>query len=86
MGLEEELADILAKEMAREIDEELMSDMMVAAMGWTKVKNHYYYNNRHAVDIANWLEENCQGEYKRMAGSFLFELEKDATMFILRWS
>lgn len=86
MGLEENIANKIALQMAQEIDDSLMADML-EAVGWTKIKHgFYYFNNQHAVNIRDWLDEHCQGHYRRLGPYFLFELEKDATMFILRWS
>ncbi len=43
-------------------------------------------NNKH--DMNRWCEENCKGLWrseKFHALYWQFELEKDATMFMLRW-
>jgi len=34
----------------------------------------------------DWCQKNCQGQwYYQTEGVFDFELEKDATMFMLKW-
>lgn len=85
MGLEEDLAQKISKELAQEIDNELLADIYVA-YGWTKVENQFYYNAKHAVDISYWIANHCQGKATRIGRHWLFELEKDATMYILRWA
>ena len=85
MNLEEEMLAQLGQEMANEVDREILWGMLIG-IGWTRVTLSRLQDNKHAVDIGYWLAENCQGEYKRNGRDFLFDLEKDATMFILRWS
>lgn len=82
--LEEQYAEEAARAMAREIDREILWGMLVG-IGWTRVMLDRLQDNKHAVDISYWLEENCKGAYERNGRDFLFESEKDATMFILKW-
>jgi hypothetical protein len=42
-------------------------------------------DNHHAIDITYWLEENCKHSYERNGRDFIFESQKDANWFILRW-
>jgi len=58
---------------------------MLLEIGWTRVMIDRLQDNKHAIDITHWLRENCQGAYERNGRDFLFENEKDAIMFILRW-
>ena len=83
-GLEDEMADILAKEIAREIDDGIMSNILVET-GWTKVEYHFA-SNQQAVDIADWMLENCQDSVERLGSDYVFENKKDAEWFILRWT
>lgn len=82
--LEEQYTSDASKAMAREICREVLWGML-KGMGWTRVMLDRLQDNKHAVDISYWLEEHCQGAYERNGRDFLFEKEKDATMFILRW-
>ena len=84
MTLEEEMIEKAGAEMAREIDREILWGML-QGIGWTRVMLDRFQDNKHAVDISYWLEEHCQGAYERNGRDFLFENEKDASMFILRW-
>jgi len=80
MELEEELAAILSSEIAREIDNEVMVEMMVAA-GYKKVKWTKLVN----ASMAAWCMENCAGHWDQRGTYFLFRDSNDAALFTLRW-
>jgi hypothetical protein len=84
MSLEEEIANKMSNQMARDIDREVLWGML-KDIGWTRVMIDRLQDNNHAIDITHWLEENCTKGYERNGRDFIFESEKDATMFILRW-
>ena len=82
--LETQMGETLAEAMQAEIDREILWTLMCTT-GWTRFSIPRFIDNHHAVDISYWLEEHCQGEYKRNGRDFLFKESKDATMFILKW-
>lgn len=82
--LEEEIADKMGNEMAREIDREVLWGML-EGIGWTRVMLPRLIDNKHAIDIRIWLEENCKKAFERSGRDFLFESEQDANWFKLRW-
>ena len=84
MTLEEELLDKAGKEMAREIDREVLWGML-KDMGWRRVMLDRFTDNNHAVDITHWLAEHCKHAFERRGADFIFESEVDAVNFILRW-
>jgi hypothetical protein len=84
MTLEEDITNQLGVQMQKEIDKEVLWGML-KDLGWTRVLLDRLRDNKHAIDITYWLEENCQGAYERDGRDFLFENPKDATVFILRW-
>lgn len=84
VSLEEEMIERAGQEIAREIDREVLWDML-KSMGWTRVMISRLQDNKHAVDIKEWLAINCQGSYERRGRDFIFEKDKDAVNFILRW-
>lgn len=84
MTLEEELLDKAGKEMAREIDREILWGLF-EGIGWTRFKISRFTDNMHAVDISFWLDENCRGKIERNGAEFLFEDSKDAVLFMMRW-
>jgi hypothetical protein len=83
-SLEEELANKMGNQMARDIDREVMWSML-KSIGWTRVMLSRLQDNKHAVDIKEWLAVNCQGSYECRGRDFIFEKDKDAVNFILRW-
>ena len=84
MNLEDDIADKLDNDLAREVDREILWGML-QGMGWTRVMIPKFIDNHHAIDITYWLEENCKKAYERSGRDFLFEDTKDANWFKLRW-
>ena len=84
MTPEEEIINKAGKEMAREIDREILWGLF-EGMGWTRFKISRLTDNNHAVDITNWLLDNCKGKFERNGAEFLFEDSKDAVLFMMRW-
>ena len=85
-NIEEQIASKLSEEIAKEIDFGILSEMMVMA-GWTKYSLPRYLDNKHAIDIRMWVEDNIsKNNYRQCGRTWLFKQAKDATMFILRWS
>jgi len=83
-SLEDEILNRASADLASEIDREVLWGML-KGIGWTRVMLDRLQDNKHAVDITMWLEENVKN-YERNGRDFIFENSKDATMFILRWS
>jgi hypothetical protein len=84
MSIEEEILNKAGKEMAREIDREVLWGML-KEIGWTRVMLDRLQDNKHAVDITYWLEEHVKNPFERNGRDFIFENQKDAVNFILRW-
>jgi hypothetical protein len=82
--LEQEMLAAKAKEMQIEMDREILWGML-EGMGWRRVMVSRFQDNTHAIDITMWLEENVKNPFERNGRDFLFENEKDAVNFILRW-
>ena len=97
MGLEEDIAQSLADEIAKQIDKELLDDIMIAVLkneGWIETKVNPAYTDMGMLSgkyeewyskTAEWIHLNAQGDYKLIKGQWLFKDPRDATMFILRW-
>jgi hypothetical protein len=86
--LEQELAEKLSNEMAKEIDWELMVAMMIS-VGWIKVSIPNSWSDMTASfsrEIKEWCKENVKGHYNNRGRVWLFEKEQDAEWFMLRWS
>lgn len=98
MGLEEEIANDMATRIAKQIDRELLDDIMIAVLtdeGWTATTVNPAYTDMGMLSgkyeewyskTAEWIHINAQGDYKLVKGQWLFKDPRDATMFILRWS
>jgi len=84
MNLEDELASKMSMQMQKEIDKEILWGML-KELGWTRVMIDRFQDNKHAVDITYWLSENCEGAYERSGADFIFENNRDAVNFILKW-
>ena len=84
MTLEEEIANKMGNQIAREIDREILWGML-QGIGWCRVMLPRFVDNHHAIDIGYWLEENCKKAFERNGRDFLFEDSKDANWFKLRW-
>ena len=81
MNLEHEMLDKLANDMAKEID----YDLLVNLLKWTQVELPPFDSRYHAVDISDWCTDNCTGKFMNHGVKFAFEKSKDAEWFILRW-
>ena len=82
--LEQEMIEAKAKEMQQEIDKEILWGML-QGMGWTRVMLPTLGNGERAIDIITWLEDNCKHGVERSGREFIFESQKDANWFKLRW-
>jgi hypothetical protein len=82
--LEKQIIEELGTKMQSEIDREVMWGML-KNLGWRRVMLDRFTDNKHAVDITYWLEENCKNPFERSGADFIFESEVDAVNFTLRW-
>lgn len=82
MRLEDELAAELSKQIADEIDWEILTDIYVQ-MGHTRVIVDADINKEWELKV--WTEGNCKGNYQYRGSTFIFEDVKDANWFKLRW-
>lgn len=98
MSLEDEISQSLAEKIAKEIDKELLDDMMIAVLkneGWIETTVNPAYTDMGMLSgryeewyskTAEWIHINAQGDYKLLKGQWLFKDPRDATMFLLRWA
>ena len=95
--LEDEFLDLAAKDIARQIDSELLDTIMLDVLrddGWTVTAMNPAYEpplirTGHAEwysETAEWIHLNATGDYKLLRGQWVFENKEDAVMFTLRWS
>jgi hypothetical protein len=97
MTLEQDMLDRMGKDIAREIDKELLDTIMIDVLkseGWTattmnpafeppitRIGEAEWYS-----ETAEWIHLNAAGDYKLLKGQWYFERREDAVMFTLRWS
>lgn len=83
-SLMEQVAAETAKQIQEQIDFQIIADMLVQ-MGWIKLTFSPYQDEKTAADIKFWLKHHCKGKCKSLDDTWLFENEKDAMWFMLRW-
>ena len=84
MGLEQDILNDMGNQMAKEMDFHIIADLLVD-IGWTSVELKRFHSRENSVDIIEWLETTCTGEWKNLSTRFIFEKKQDAEWFILRW-
>lgn len=85
MNIADEILEQAGKEMAREIDREVLWGML-QGMGWTRVTISSESSMVYATKIQEWLDVNCIEPYEKHRSDFIFENDKDAAFFILKWA
>lgn len=86
MEVDSALVEELASHIAQDIEWEIMSRSLVLS-GWHKVdleETTYPLNDIEQVKV--WVEANVTGNYQTRSNRWVFENEKDATLFRLRWN
>lgn len=81
-----ELEKQVAKALQEEIDWEITCDLMKQC-GWTVVKTSWNSKSiEEAYELREWCDKHLTGHRKGRGDTWLFEKEKDASMFIMRWA
>lgn len=84
-NLEDEIAAKLAQQIADEIDWGILADIY-KSVGWTELHFSPHVEDLLSYEISTWMKLNLKGHYTSRGTRWLFEKQKDATMFVLRWS
>ena len=84
MNLEDEIAQEMSKQIAQEIDFDLLTDILIAC-GWTKVVLPNKWLPVSGLEIHQWREKNLTGRWKAHGNVWLFEKSEDAVIFSLTW-
>jgi len=84
LNLQDQIVDELASKMQSEIDFQILSDMLVE-LGWVKIFVRYSPPQRSWDKVKQWAEDNCQGNHQEHNGIWVFEDQKDANWFALKW-
>jgi hypothetical protein len=81
--IETQMSESLSKEIADEIDFEIMMDLLVQT-GWHKVVlRPMTWEDGATID--NWVENNVKCRFHTRGLVWLFEDAKDANWFSMRW-
>lgn len=83
--LEDRIANDMARQIAEEIDWEIISNMLVMS-GWVKVDLPTLDSNKRAVDMNEWMHKECIKHWKRRGKTYIFESKEEAALFRLTWS
>ena len=83
-GLEELMANKMSQEMASDIDRQILWGML-ESMGWTRVMLPRLIDREQSVDIVQWLNVHCKHPHEHHGRDFIFENDKDAMWFKLKW-
>lgn len=84
MNIEDEIIEQAGKEMAQDIDREILWGML-EGLGWTRVNISSKTAMIHATKIQEWLCINCKEPYEKYRSDFIFNSDKEAMLFILAW-
>lgn len=81
--LYEKMLEDAAQRLSDDIDFEILAGMYTE-LGWTKVVlTPMTWETSDQIDL--WLQKNCQGHYIDRGLVWIFENEKDANWFKMRW-
>ena len=83
--MQDEILEELDSQMHSAIDFEILTDVLVKSCGWHRVSLERFRDNRHAVDITTWCQDNVKNQWKRNGCHFIFENTGDAVVFTLKW-
>lgn len=83
LRLEEEMLDRMGKQMANEIDFEVLCGML-KELGWSKVILRPMTGEMGA-EVDDWTANHIKGNFETMGLVWIFEQEQDAMWFTLRW-
>ncbi len=88
MPTQEEYMDILAEEIRKEIDAEIMFELF-KTQGWYPVEDcqNLSFNHKALKQVEEWLTTMPAGKYHiKSHTDYIFQLKEDALMFKLKWT
>ncbi len=83
MDLENQIIDDLSKNLATEMDQHILIGFMIE-LGWKEIIVDPWVHGD-LEEILIWTNANVEGNKMYMGNRWVFENEKDATMFTLKW-
>lgn len=82
--LEEMIIEHQAKQVAKGLDFNILSSILVEVDGWVKIKLSPMGHEK-SESIDRWLVNDCQGKHMFEGLVFVFEKKEDAAMFALNY-
>ena len=79
-----DILDTMANDVSKEIDFDCLVECL-SSCGWAMVDLPPFDSRYKVNDIVDWAYHHCDGEFKNFGVRFIFEDQKDATMFALKW-
>jgi hypothetical protein len=83
-NLEQEIIDVMARDLARDIDTGILASVFNES-GWVSVVVDPWVHGSQ-TEINEWCDAHFEDGYFQNGNVWLFKEPKDATMFTLRWS
>jgi len=72
----------MVRQIKQEIDNEIMAEMLVMS-GWHRIE--LPSNTTESGEVLMWCAANIKGKHKNLWPNMLFQEEKDAVLFKLKW-
>lgn len=85
MKFEEDIAERFAAHLQKELDWEFITDALVAS-GWHQAEIVPFSRPELQRAVLEWVKTNVQGRYNNFETRYVFENEKDAVLFSLKWT
>lgn len=84
--LEDKLSAEMSRQLQQDIDWQVLSQLL-REVGWTQITTSWdMMSLEESYELKIWCEANLKGHRHGRGKIWLFELEKDASMFALRWT
>lgn len=85
MDVTDQIIKQASERIAQDIDWQILSSLLEEA-GWTRIKIEHDPPIYMMNELYHWIDKHRTGSVHRYMDEFLFQNEKDVTMFLLRWS
>ncbi len=79
------LSDILAEEIQKQIDREIVEILKMTSDGWVSVDYPDGIGFIEHCEVKDWVEENIKGPNKLIHDRWWFADPRDKVLFLLRW-
>jgi hypothetical protein len=83
-NIRDEIVEAMSSEIAKELDFEIIADILIASCGWHKIWKTAE-STGHALGMAKWCNEQCENRSRYRGSTWIFERAEDAALFRLTW-